>query len=176
MKAREGFNRPERMLYSASLSAASAGLAGASSTKSWGCLLSLCVCGGGPARAASCLRRVVNMCVRRAARRHGPTCTCRQLTSHLPPILTVNRCSALKTKPAFVQVTRVTPGASVFQEALCGMMENENALIKDGRMAHWPREWPLGDTHTPGPESPYNSAASCVPLNSSLLEPWSPHS
>ena len=47
MKSREGFNRPERMCTGGSLSAVSAGLAGASSVKGRGCLLSVCVWRGG---------------------------------------------------------------------------------------------------------------------------------
>ena len=51
-------------------------------------------------------------------------------------------------KPSLVWVTQVTLRVSVLWEALCGMMDDDKALIKDWRGLARTAEWPLGDPHT----------------------------
>ena len=85
------------------------------------------------------------MCERRGVwlPRPWPTCIRPQVASFLdlPP-------THSHRKPSLVWVTQVTLRVSVLWEALCGMMDDDKALIKDWRGLARTAEWPLGDPHT----------------------------
>lgn len=86
------------------------------------------------------------MCVKREVwlPRLWPTCTCPQVVSFLAPCPSPHS----HRKPSLAWVTRVTLRVSVLWEALCGMMDDDRALIKDWHGLTRTAEWPLDDPHT----------------------------